>query len=59
MIASMQFTEKAITPRCKIQEGSHARLKHTRKLTELEKANTEEEWVYIVLKNQLSVKAYS
>ena len=55
----MQFTEKAITQRCKIQEGSYARLKHTCKLTEQDRANTEGEWVYIVLKNQSSVKAYS
>ena len=40
MIASMQLTEKnynSITPRCKIQEGSQAQLKHTRKLTEGER----------------------
>ena len=37
MIASMQLTEKIITPRCKIQEGSQAPLKRTRKFTEEER----------------------
>ena len=36
----MQLTEKTITPRSNIQEGSQARLKHTRKLTEQERENT-------------------
>ena len=40
MNARMQLTEKTITPRCKIQEGSQARLKHTSKLTEQERKNT-------------------
>ena len=50
MIASMQLTEKTITLRSNIQEGSHARLKRTRNLTEWKSANTKRERVYIVLK---------
>ena len=59
MIVSMQLTEKTITPRCKIQEGSQARLKNICKLTEQEMAKTKGEWVYIVWKTQSSVRAYS
>ena len=58
MIASMQLTKKIITPQCKIQEVSQARLKHTRKLTEKKKANTKGEWAYLVLKTESSVRAY-
>ena len=35
----MQLTEKIITPRCKIQDGSQARPKHTLKLNGNYKAN--------------------
>ena len=55
----MQLTEKITTPRCKIQEGSQARLKHTCKVTEEERANAKGEWVYIVFKTQLSIRAYT
>ena len=59
MIASMQLTEKTITPRSNIQEGSQARLKQTSKLTEQESANTKQEWVYVDLKAHSSIRAYS
>ena len=59
MIASMQLTEKTMTTRSSIQEDSQARLKHTRKLTKQERANTKGEWVYIVLKAHSSARAYT
>ena len=59
MIASMQLNAKTITPRSNIQEGSQAQLKQTSKLTEQESANTEQEWVYVVLKAHSSIKAYT